>query len=120
MSIETDFRAALAARTALTALVGDRIAQDAVPEGAVYPLVVYSVQHQPVLGLGTQPLGDQASVTVQVWGNTGAQAAQVADEVQLALAAANPAACATVLGRRTVFDEDLGLDGVVLDAEWWE
>lgn len=119
MSIETDFRAALLARSALVALVGDRVAQDALPEGTTYPAVVFSVVHDYQLGLGGAVLGDQASVVAQCWAETGAAAAQVAAEVIAALAAAPAESCATVLGYSTAFDAELGLDSVVLNVEWW-
>lgn len=119
MSVETDFRAALLARAGLVALVGSRVAQDALPEGSTYPAVVYSVAHDYQLGLGNTVLGDQASVVAQCWGTSGAQAAAVAAEVMAALAVAPSESCATVLGYSTAFDEELGLDSVVLNVEWW-
>ncbi len=119
MSIETDFLAALAAHAPLVALVGDRIAQDALPPGEVYPVVVYSVRHDYTAGLKGVQLADQASIAVQCWGETGESASATADAVQAAVAAVASSAGACTLGRATTFDDETGLDGVLLEVEWW-
>ena len=119
MSIETEFRALLAGYAPLTALVATRIAQDAVPEGAAAPLVVFAGSHQRTLGLDNTLLADQCTLIVQCWGNTGAQAAQVADAVIAAVATATASAGAVVVDRATTFDPELGLDGQLLTVEWW-
>lgn len=119
MSVETDFRALLAARTQLTDLVADRIALNAVPEGSIAPLVVFAVAHARLLDLFNVQHADQCSIEVQCWGNTAAQADLVADQVELAVAAAPAGRGACVLSRGSAFDEDLGLDGTTLQVEWW-
>lgn len=119
MSVETDFRALLAARTQLTALVSTRIALNAVPEGSSAPLVVFAVQHQRQFGLGTTVLADQCSITVQCWADTAVAADAVADEVATAVAGAPAARGAVVVDRGSAFDEELGMDCTVLTVEWW-
>lgn len=120
MTIETDFRALLAADAPLTALVGNRIAQDAVPEGATYPLVVFAASHDRTLSLAGNLQADQCSINVQCWAESGVSASAVADAVMEAVAGAAYSANASVLSRSTTFDPDLGLDGVILSVEWWE
>lgn len=121
MSVETDFRAALAAHAPLTALVGTRIAQNAVPQGSVYPLVVYTVQHAPELSLFNQTHADACTVNVQCWAETAAGASAVADAVLAALAADATAQAhdATMTLRDNAFDPTVGLDAEQLSIEWW-
>jgi len=119
MSIETDYHALLLAYAPLTALVSTRIAQDAVPNGMTGSLVVYSATHNEDKALDGTVLSDQVSLPTQCWAPDGVLAGQVADAVVAAIAAANPANDVTVLSRSTTFDPELGLDGVVLDVEWW-
>ncbi len=119
MSIETDFRATLAAHAPLVALVGTRIALNAVPENSPLPLVVYACTHDRTLGLDNSLLADQCAIQVDCWAATGAEADQVADAVVAAVAAAAPDTGACVLTRTTAHDPELGLDGVTLAVEWW-
>jgi hypothetical protein len=119
MSVETDFRATLAAHSALTALVSTRIALNAVPEGSDAPLVVYACAHNRTLGLDKTLLADQCTLAVQCWGATAVQADAVADAVVGAVATAAAAAGACVIDRESTFDAELGLDGVLLTVEWW-
>jgi len=119
MSIESDFRATLAAHSALVSLVGTGIALNAVPEGTGYPAIVYAVAHSRTLGIDNSLLADQALITVQCWSETAAGAEAVADAVVSAIEDAPVQAGAVVLDRGNTFDQDLGLDGVVLSVEWW-
>jgi hypothetical protein len=119
VSIESDFRATLAAHAPLTALVGNRIAQDATAEGVTGALVVFSARHDITLGLDNTVLADSCTLDVQCWAATGAQAAVVADAVIAALATAPPNAGVVAISRATTHDPDLGLDGVQLSVEWW-
>lgn len=119
MSVETDFRATLAAHAPLVALVDDRIALNAVPEGQAAPLVVFACRHDRTLGLDNSLLADQCALDVQCWGTTAAQAALVADAVVDAVATAAADAGACVLTRATTHDPELGLDGEILTVEWW-
>lgn len=121
MTVETDFRAALAAYAPLVTLVGTRLAQNAVPQGGVYPLVVFAVDHQRELGLDNTLHADACAINVQCWAETPAGAAAVADAVVAALAASATALAAdcTLTARATAFDEDLQLDAEQLTIEWW-
>jgi len=116
---ETQFRAVLAAHSPLTAVVGNRIALNAVPEGAVYPLVVYAVRADPVQTLAGEIDEDLATISVQCWAANPAAARTLADLVRAAIATADATVGAYVTADATVFDEEVGLDGVQLDVEWW-
>lgn len=119
MTVESDFRALLAGYAPLAALVSTRIAQDAIPEGSIGSLVVFSATHDRTLGLDNSLLADQCTLAVQCWAGTGAQAGAVADAVVAAVATAPAASGAVVLDRQTTFEPELGLDGVLLTVEWW-
>ena len=119
MSIETDFRTALLAHAPLTALIGDRVSQDAAPDGSLYPLVVFAVRRDTVNALDGTPLIDQASISVQCWGETGASAEAVADAVRGALADQVLPHGALQLDRATATDTELDLDAVILTVQWW-
>jgi len=119
MSIETDFRALLAGYAPLAALVGTRIAENAVPEGSALPLVVFSATHNRTLGLDNSLLADQCSLDVQCWAETAVAAEAVGDAVISAIDTAPVAAGAVVLARSSTFDAELGLDATVLSVEWW-
>lgn len=113
MSIETDFRAMLAAASGVTALVGQRIALNQVEQGAALPLVVFACRREPEYALDNTLLSTLCTFDVQCWGFTGASASAVAD----AVAAAALAAGYRVNGRNTVADDETGADGVVLTCD---
>lgn len=119
MSIESDFRALLVGHAPLAALVGSRVALNAVPDESATPLVVFAATHNRELGLDNTLLSDQASIEVQCWAETATQADAVADAVISAIATAPAAAGAVCLARSTTFDPELGLDAAVLTVEWW-
>lgn len=119
MSIETDYRALLAANAGLTALVGSRIAQNAVPAGSDVPLVVFGAVHDRTLGLDNTLLADRAQIVTQCWAETSVQADAVADAVVAAVATAPAAAGAVVLDRSSSFDSEMGLHATELTVEWW-
>jgi hypothetical protein len=117
MSIETDFRALLAAHSPLVALVGQGIALNAVQPDQPLPYIVYTAEHQIEHNLQGDVVDDTASLTVQCWGKTPAQAEAVADQVVLALDAAPLTSYAAVLTRATGFDPELQLDACLLTVE---
>lgn len=121
MTVETDFRAALAAHAALTTLVGTRIALSAVPQGVAYPLVTFVVEHAPEYSLNNTRMSDTCTVSVQCWGQTSDSASAVADAVVAALAADATAQArdCTLTARATAFDPDLELDAEQMSFEWW-
>ena len=115
MSAETEFRALLAADAALTALVSTRIAQNGVPQGAVFPLVVFAASHNPSYGLDNTLLDDEVTFSVQCWAATALQADSVADAVDASLAGS----AGIVTERASAHDEDMGADCTVLTVQWW-
>lgn len=119
MSVESDFRALLANYAPLVALVGTRIAENALPEGSGLPCVVFGVAHTPTLGLDNTVLCDQCAISVQCWADTAAQALAVSDQVRAAVALAPINAGAVVVDRTGAYNEDLGLDAQLLTVEWW-
>lgn len=119
MSIEADFRALLAGHAGVAALVGTRIAQNAVPDAAGLPCVVFNANHNRILGLDNSLQADQAAIAVQCWAETAAAADALADAVTAAVATAPAAAGAVVLDRSSAYDAELGLDATALTVEWW-
>lgn len=119
MSIETDVRAALLAHAPLTALVVDRVSQDAALDGSAYPLVLFSVRRDSINALDGTLLVDQATVAVQCWGENGASAEAVADAVRDAMATQLLSHGALQLDRSTATDPELDLDAVYLTFQWW-
>ena len=115
MSAETEFRALLAANAGLAALVSTRIAQNAVPQGAVFPLVVFTASHNPSYGLDSAPLDDEVTFSVQCWAATAVQADAVADAVDTALAGS----AGIVTDRSSAYDQELGADCTALTIQWW-
>lgn len=119
MSAESQFHAALSAASGLTALVGARIAANAAPEGSGYPCVVFVVRAEPITTLLADDDEQRATISVQCWAASPADARSVADQVRIAVDAAPAARNAYVLSDATTFAEDLGLDGVELEVDWW-
>ena len=119
MSIETDFRALLAAHAPLVALVGNRIALNAVPEGAAAPLVVFSAAHDITTSLDGTVGDDACTLSVQCWADTAAGADAVADAVVAALASAPRENCVALTARSGTYEPELGMDATLLTVEWW-
>lgn len=120
MSIEADFRALLAAYAPLTALVGPRIALNAVPESSAFPLVVFTAAHDRQMNVDGTLAYDICTLSVQCWSDTAAAADAVGDAVIAAIATAPAARAAIVIDRNTTFDSDLGADGAQLTVSWWQ
>jgi hypothetical protein len=119
MSAETDFRALLVAHPGLAALVGTRVAENAVPEGAQLPFVAFTSRHELTHNLLGEVMADQCLFTVQCWARSSAEAAAVAAQVLLAVQAADPARGAVVLSTEGGYDSELRLDASILSVEWW-
>lgn len=109
MSAETELRALLAGYAPLSALVGTRIAQNAVPAGEALPLVVFAAVHSPTYGIDNTLLADEVTFSVQCWAVDGIAADAVADAAQAAVAN-----WADVTGRETAYSEEMKLDSTVL------
>jgi hypothetical protein len=116
VSAESDFRALLTGAAGVTALVGTRIAANAVKQGAARPYIVFSAAHEPVHGLDNTVHADKVTFTVECWAETAIAADQVADAVAVALATAG----VVVVGRATGYDVEAGADATVLTVEWWD
>lgn len=119
MSIETDFRALLASHAPLVALVGTRVAQNVVAQGAATPFVAYTAQHDYSHTLAGTLTADTCILTVQCWADTSLQADAVADACVAALALAAPDTGATVITRASGYDDTMDLHATVLTVEWW-
>jgi hypothetical protein len=119
MSAATEFRALLDGHAPLTALVGDRVALNAVPEGAAFPLVVFAVSESPVVGLDSETSVTQCAIEVECWADDPAASSAVADAVKAAMGAAPAARCACIVARAGSFDPELGKDATTLSVEWW-
>jgi hypothetical protein len=122
MSVETEFRAMLAAYAPLSALVGTRIAQNAVDAGEPLPVVVFSASHEPLEGLEGAGAAEQVTLVAECWAETAVTAAAVASAVQAACNAhdaAQTTKAVLVRSRQSLHDGELGLDGEALTIEWW-
>lgn len=119
MSAETDFRALLAGFAGLVALVGQRVSENAVPEGEPRPYVAFTSRHELTHNLLSEVMADQCTFTVQCWADNASQAAAVAEQVLLAVAEADPAHGAVVLSTDSAYDPAAGADAAILTVEWW-
>jgi hypothetical protein len=119
MSAELEFRNLLTSHPGLTALVGTRVSEAAVPEGAALPYVAFSSRHDITHNLLSEVMSDQVQFTVQCWAESSSAAAAVAAQVMLAVAGANVQRGAVVLSTETAYDPELRLDAAILTVEWW-
>lgn len=118
MTVESDFRAMLAADGSLVAAVGSRISEHAVPQGSAYPQVIFTSDHAYERGIDNTLLADDVTFTVQCWAKSAAEAWSVANLVRAACDAASDGKLCTVSAAEGIADEVLGLDGVELTVEW--
>jgi hypothetical protein len=118
MTIATDFRAALVAHAALTALVpAASIAQSAVPaESAAPPVIVYGIRVDSELGLDGGNLGDRAEISVQCWALESDDAEAISTAVRGAMATVPNNAI--VLDEQDSYDPDLKLHAQTLTIVW--
>lgn len=116
MSAETELYAVLSGAAGLTALVGNRIYPDAIPEGAALPAVVYArASTDPVLSVSGHKFAETARLTVSAWATTRTAAAAAGDQIEAALLAAwQPA-----LNRSSVFDGEVGLYAATVETDWF-
>lgn len=116
MSIDTDFRAALAGHSALTDLVGAGISKNAVPAGNPRPLVVYAVRIDSDFGLDGTEHGDRGEIECQCWAKESVGAKAVADAVRGALDTVPNNAL--VISERDSYDPELGMHAQILTVVW--
>lgn len=116
MSAETELYAVLSGAAGLTALVGNRIYPDAIPEDAALPAVVYArASTEPVLSVSGQKFAETARLTISAWAKTRTAAAAAGDQIEAALLAAwQPA-----LNRSSVFDGEVGLYAATVESDWF-
>jgi len=116
MSAETELYAALTSQAGLTALVGNRIYPDAIPENVALPAVVFvRASTQPTHTLGGVLVCEFVSFTLTAWAESRAAAEAVADQISAALALSQN----LPLGRSSGFDNEVGLYAVTVDADWF-
>lgn len=110
MSAETELYSALNV-VGVTSLVSDRIYPDALPEGCVYPAIVFSRSNTaPVVSISSQHYADFADFGVSVWGKTRTQVNTVASAMEVALRVAGH----EITNREAEFDPDTGLVGTII------
>jgi hypothetical protein len=115
VSAETTFAALLAASATLTGLVGQRIAQNAVPQGEAFPLVVFGASHDRTLGLDDTLLADEVTFVVQCWAKDAVAASAVADAVAAAVGAR-----AELTTRSDAYNAELDAHAVELTFLWFD
>lgn len=115
MSAETVFTALLEAHAPLTALVGTRVAQNAVPQGEAMPLVVFGAAHNRTLGLDDTLLADEVTFSVQCWAKDAVDATAVADAVQASIGTR-----AEVVSRSDAYNPELDAHAVELTVFWFD
>jgi Protein of unknown function (DUF3168) len=116
VSAETELQTLLEAYAPLTALVGDRIAQNAIDQGEAVPYVVYTSQHRPDYGLNNNILANNVQLRIECWAGSAEAADDIADAVRAALLADGVVCTSRVTGH----DADTALDATILVADWWE
>jgi len=117
VSAAHDLQALLLADTALTAVVGERIAIDQVEQGVERPYIVFSTQGvDKQLGLDGTLLGRITTIDIQCCGADRDDAITVADLVEVALAAASQDSDRGTTG----YDADNGLEVEVVTVDWIE
>ena len=125
MSAETEFRAELLAHAPLLALVGgvpSRIAFDKVPQTTPRPFVVMVRESTELIDtLDGSDNGARITFGLQCWGDTRAQAEEIADAVVAALRASTREPNGIPIEERSAIAEpDLDFEGVHLTVDWWD
>ena len=116
MSAETALRARLAAHTPLTALVGTRIRAARAEQNDSLPFVVFTRSAtEPLACVDGTVLGGKATLEVQCWAATAANAETVAGHCITAVAGLGQ-----LTNRSNGHDPDLDLEAVLLTFEVWE
>lgn len=119
MSAEDDFRALLVAHAGVSALVDDRVSENAAPQGADLPYIAFSVRHDHTHNLLGTLVEDRCTITVQCWAESAEAAGSVAAAVADAVGDADLARGAAVLSAEGGYDPELKLDASILTVEWW-
>lgn len=117
MSAEDDLQTRLAADAGVTALADTRIAQDRAEQDWSRPFVIYTRSGTERFATldGSTP-DEKVTFAVECWGDTRAEADDLADAVTTAI---DDGDNGTVIGRSTEYDGDLDLEATLLIVEWW-
>ena len=119
MSAEEDFYTKISTSPGVTALVGDRIYPDALPEECAYPAVVFSrAGTTPIMTIDSVMHGEDVQIAVAVWANKRSEADEVADEVVIALAGSD----FVYQSREAMYDPEVGMyaSNIGLNYRDWE
>lgn len=118
--IEVDLRTALVSASAVTALVGQRIAAGILPEGEVRPYVTYSlVSGERIPSMTDSGLMRHARMQVNCWAISYSVAKQIALAVQAAIEASVLFEVVFITDQ-DLFDPETKLFYVVLDYSVWQ
>ena len=118
--IEVDFRAAMIAAPAVTALVGQRIAAGILPEGEVRPYVTYSlVTGERIPSMTDSGLMRHARMQVNCWSPSYGEAKQIALAVQTAIEA-SALFEVVFISDQDLYDPETNLFYMVLDYSVWQ
>lgn len=116
MSAETGLYGLLAGAAGVTALVGDRIYPDLLPEDAAYPSVVFGRTGTEIYtGIGGQIYGEDAEIQIACWAETRTAADGVAAAVMAALVADKQPAN----GRTAAVDPESGHFAALVTTVRW-
>lgn len=119
MSAETQFRALLVGHAQTSALVGDRVAINAIGQGDAVPYIVFTAAHDIERNLAGDVIDDRVTFTTQCWADTAVGALAVAGAVQACIGSAPPELGVSVQALDTSYDPEAKLDSVTLTVEWW-
>jgi hypothetical protein len=81
--------------------------------------VVFAVRVESQLTLSGDLDELEGHASIQCWADAPLAARALADHVRDAVDAVDPQYGAVVQSETTIFDAELGLDGVQLEVQWW-
>lgn len=111
MVAEQSLYTLLSENSGVTALVSTRIYPDAMPEGCVYPAVVFSrTGTEPLASISNVSYGSDVTLTIGCWGKTRTSADAVASAIVSALNNTD----FFLTGREAGFDNETGLFATIL------
>ncbi len=122
MSVEADLRTDLLAYAPLSALIGTKLAADKVDKAVTRPFIVFVVEREPHHTLDNTLQTTRYEFQFQCWADTRAEAEQVADALEAALAqseAVEPGGI-PVEARTTAHEPDLDLEAVNITCDVWK
>lgn len=118
--IEIDLRAALVAASAVTALVGQRIAAGVLPQGEIRPYVTYSlVAGERIPSMTDSGVMRHARMQLNCWSPSYGVAKQIALAVQTAIEA-SALFEVVFIGDQDLYDPETDLFYMVLDYSVWQ